>query len=326
MMRNYPHIVALMLAVITAVLPLCAVEDQPEFFSDVNTRQIAVEALVVEISEEYTRNLGLIWNLNRNEESNAGNNLSAIDARFPFLTEPVSVPVFSDIGTAGNYTLGSVSAFPGLGLKLNGMDIGMGRLSANLRGLLQTGKAEVRAHAIAVALHDTLVTIETVDEIPFQDVKYEKDRSNLDVSFEKVGVRLSAKPQIKDLRKRRLVIDINEVNLSSVTGFVSLQNVSRPIFAKSSANTIIEMTSGETFVLGGFKTKRDVISEAGIPYLRAIPYLGYLFKRERKVVENKDILFFITPYLLDPMVSPIYPYDFQHARFLQIKDVPVRYE
>ena len=293
---------------------------------DVNTRQVAIEAMVVEISEEFTRNLGLSYTLNRNEDRAAGNNLKAVDVRFPFNPDLVKVATFTDASNSQGYDVGFDQQLPGLGLRLSGMDIGMGRFSANLRTLLLSGNAEVRAHTIAVALNNTPVIIETVDEVPFQDVKYDKGLQRLDVSFEKVGVKLRSKPLILDLQKGRIQLDIEELDLSSVSGYVTLQNVNRPIFAKSSANTTVEMTHGETFILGGFKIKREVVKESGIPFLRRIPLLGYLFKSEKKVQENKDVLFFITPYLLDLSASPILPYDFEHGRFLQIRNTPVNFE
>jgi len=319
------------------VIPIClffsflcgggVLAQAPDFESDLDTRQVAIEALVVEINEEYTRNLGLSYTLSRDDAKGQGNNLKAIDVRFPFNPDLVSVPTFGKIGDTGDYGIVRSAQFPGVGVKLNGMNIGPAKLSAGLRALLNEGHAEVRAHAIAVALHNTFVTIETVDEVPFQDVKYDESRNmtRLDVSYERVGVKLKARPIIKDLKKGRITLLINEVNLSSVSGFVTIQQVSRPLFANSSANTTVEITNGETFVLGGFKTKRDVVTESGIPLLRRIPILGYLFKSQKKVQENKDVLFFITPYLLRPGTSPILPFDFQHGKLLELKGTPVKY-
>jgi len=293
---------------------------------DKNKRHIAIEAMVVEVSQEYTRNLGLSYTLNRNEDVAPNNNLKAMDVRFPFNPDLVNVPTFSDADNDQGFDLGNTQQLPGLGISLSGMDIGMGTFSANLRTLLLSGNAEVRAHTIAVALHNTPVVIETVDEVPFQDVKYVKGQHRLDVSYEKVGVKLRATPKIMDMAKERIELDIKELDLSSVSGYVTLQNVNRPIFAKSSANTCVKITNGETFILGGFKIKRDVVKESGIPFLRRIPILGYLFKSEKKVEENRDILFFITPYLLEPGTSPILPYDFLHGEYLQIKNSPVTFE
>ncbi len=317
--------VILLLLVLLGTIPVSSALAQ-DIRDDVQTRQIAIEAMVVEINEEYTRNLGLTYTLNRNEQNAPGNNLKAVDVRFPFNPDLVKVPTFSDATGDPGYIVGFDQQLPGLGLRLSGMDIGMGQFSANLRTLLLSGDAEVRAHTIAVAMNNTPVIIETVDEVPFQDVRYDKGQQRLDVSFEKVGVRLRSSPTIIDLAKGRIQLDIEELDLSSVTGYVTLQNVNRPIFAKSSANTTVEMTNGETFILGGFKIRREVVKESGVPFLRRIPLLGYLFKSEKKVQENKDVLFFITPYLLEPSASPILPYDFEHGRFLQIRNTPVSFE
>jgi type IV pilus assembly protein PilQ len=327
MKRLNSHFCLVVLASLFALLVLSsAAAKAPAKSRDIDKRHIAVEAMVVEINEEYTRNLGLSYTLNRNEDRAPNSNLKAIDVRFPFTPDMVSVPTFNDANNNMGYILGTSQQLPGLGFRLSGMDIGMGSFSASLRALLLSGNAEVRARTVAVALHNTLVTIETVDEVPFQDVRYDKGLSRLDVSYEKVGVKLKAKPKILDLAKERIELQIDELDLSSVTGYVTLQNVNRPIFAKSSANTRVEINNGETFILGGFKIKRDVVKESGVPFLRRIPILGYLFKSEKKVQENKDVLFFITPYLLDPGVSPILPYDFQHGQFLEIKNIPVQYE
>jgi type II secretory pathway component GspD/PulD (secretin) len=321
------HFYHLVLAPVLTLLFLSSGAAKPPYkIQEIDKKHIAIEAMVVEINEEFTRSLGLGYTLNRDEGRAPNSNLKAIDVRFPFTPDMVSVPTFNDANNSMGYVLGTTQQLPGLGFRLSGMDIAMGRFSASLRALLLSGNAEIRARTIAVALHDTPVIIETVDEVPFQDVKYDKGQSRLDVSYEKVGVKLKAKPRIMDLAKERIELEIDELDLSSVTGYVTLQNVNRPVFAKSSANTRVEINNGETFILGGFKIKRDVVKESGIPFLRRIPILGYLFKSEKKVQENKDVLFFITPYLLDPGASPILPYDFQHGGYLQIKNIPVKFE
>jgi type IV pilus assembly protein PilQ len=65
-----------------------------------------------------------------------------------------------------------------------------------------------------------------------------------------------------------------------------------------SINTTLMVKSGETFVIGGITTEIDTENEQGIPLLRNIPLLGWLFKSRYKKVEKTELLIFITPTVL----------------------------
>jgi type IV pilus assembly protein PilQ len=68
-----------------------------------------------------------------------------------------------------------------------------------------------------------------------------------------------------------------------------------PSISKREASTEVMVQDGETTVIGGIfeSTKSD--SELGIPWLRNIPLLGWLFKRESTSDQNRELLIFITP-------------------------------
>ena len=65
-----------------------------------------------------------------------------------------------------------------------------------------------------------------------------------------------------------------------------------------SITTTLMVKSGETFVIGGIKTEIDTKSEQGVPLLRHIPLLGWLFKARYKKVEKTELLIFLTPTVL----------------------------
>ena len=65
-----------------------------------------------------------------------------------------------------------------------------------------------------------------------------------------------------------------------------------------SINTTLMVKSGETFVIGGIKTEIDTENEQGVPLLRHIPLLGWLFKARYKSVVKTELLIFITPTVL----------------------------
>ena len=65
--------------------------------------------------------------------------------------------------------------------------------------------------------------------------------------------------------------------------------------------TEFTMKSGETAVIGGLTHTEEVDAEDGIPYLRAIPWIGkWLFGSTTKVKTQEDILVFVTVGEVDP--------------------------
>jgi type II secretory pathway component GspD/PulD (secretin) len=204
---------------------------------------------------------------------------------------------------------------PGLGLSLVGMNVGSQVVSARLRALLDEGEATVRTRPIAVALNKTRTQIMAADEIPYQDAR---TNVGLDVKFEKVGVKMSITPEIVSLRPGVATLEVANLEVSSVANFVTTANTDRPIFNRSHTNTKVTLAEGETFVVGGLKTRRSVTYKERIPILGSIPLVGLLFSSQSTVERNRDVLFFITPSILAPGENFLLPYDFKNQQALGI--------
>ena len=54
---------------------------------------------------------------------------------------------------------------------------------------------------------------------------------------------------------------------------------------------------GETIVLGGILKDTSQDSESGVPYLKDVPVLGWLFKNQRVQKDFEELMVFITPRL-----------------------------
>jgi type IV pilus assembly protein PilQ len=61
------------------------------------------------------------------------------------------------------------------------------------------------------------------------------------------------------------------------------------------ANSNVLIKDGETIVLGGIFRNTSTDQESGIPYLRSVPALGWLFKRNLKTTHHEELLVFLTP-------------------------------
>jgi general secretion pathway protein D len=83
----------------------------------------------------------------------------------------------------------------------------------------------------------------------------------------------------------------------SVSEFIAFQN-NNPITADRSASTLVTVGSGKTIVIGGLIKESDIETDSGIPLLKDIPLLGYLFKNKTTTKERTELLVFLTPEIL----------------------------
>jgi type IV pilus assembly protein PilQ len=56
--------------------------------------------------------------------------------------------------------------------------------------------------------------------------------------------------------------------------------------------------SGDTVVIGGIYTEDEATTEDGIPGLRRLPLLGWLFKARSTSLNKTELLIFLTPTVL----------------------------
>ena len=272
---------------------------------------VAIDAAIVEMGENSTRDLGIDYTYNRDENISPNSIFEGLFVNFPYTPDLVLVPDFQD--TESGQNVGYISRFPGLGINLTGMNTNRGIFEANFRALLESGKAEIISQPTAVSVDGEIVEIETTDKIPFQDVKFDKHGNpRVEVSFENVGVKLFVTPTIVGEKRDKIKLNIKELEVSGVSTYYTIKSVSRPVFVRSTAQTEVVLNNRETLILGGLKSERDRTIENRIPIIGRIPILGYLFKNQKRTKEKTDVLFFITPYILLEGENPKFPPDFLH--------------
>jgi type II secretory pathway component GspD/PulD (secretin) len=94
----------------------------------------------------------------------------------------------------------------------------------------------------------------------------------------------------------------------AANGLISLQiDGSLSVFVTSTGseyatdtNTIttqVNVQDGQTLIIGGLIKREETESEGGVPLLRLIPVLNYLFKRVSKEMEYFETVLYITPHI-----------------------------
>lgn len=78
-----------------------------------------------------------------------------------------------------------------------------------------------------------------------------------------------------------------------------------PVTAERVYNASLQVNSGYTLAVGGLEKSTDLRGTGGIPVLKDIPGLGYLFKNKTRNRNRSNLIIFITPYVIDdPAKTP----------------------
>lgn len=108
----------------------------------------------------------------------------------------------------------------------------------------------------------------------------------------RVGITLSVVPQVS----RDGFILLNIRVKSSSLGTQSAGSVIPDELSREAVSNVL-VRDGETVVIGGIMKDSQQASESGVPYLKDIPVLGWLFKRIREQKDFEELMVFITPRL-----------------------------
>ncbi len=114
--------------------------------------------------------------------------------------------------------------------------------------------------------------------------------------FEGAGITLNISPSISSNNYLRLNISLE------VSRFLSAfdpNGVTPGPIATRTISTQVTMPGGHTMVLGGVIEDQESVSNSGVPFLKDIPILGWLFKTQATEDRKTNLYFFLTPHILD---------------------------
>lgn len=171
-------------------------------------------------------------------------------------------------------------------------------LQVYIRSLVEKGKARIWANPSIWTLSGQEASINVVTEDRFRDERYNSNTGRYESSGAPItidsGIKLKLKARV--VNKKEIILEI-EPEVSSATG--SFSSDSLPQTNTRSAKTIIKAKNNETIKLGGLiQTKQDT-AQSKAPVLSAIPLIGDLFKGEKTIEHTSELVFYITPSILD---------------------------
>lgn len=123
--------------------------------------------------------------------------------------------------------------------------------------------------------------------------------------YENIGIQLNVIPQVSNDEYINMIV---HPAVSSIDGYeqgvVSTSAGSGaltryPVLKVREAQTQVLLKSGDSAVIGGLQSERNKKSEYGVPLLKDIPLLGYLFKRTTTDREKIELLIFIKASIIE---------------------------
>ncbi len=235
---------------------------------DTVTRQVEIVARMVDVDNTAAQNLGIDWTL----------------ANLHSTSEGVS-------GSAGVHEALTTSS----GSVKFGMIRSFGNLDATISALEQTNQARIISNPKITTVNNHKAKILVGKEIP---LIVQDQAGNPVTQLQKIGITLEVTPYIN--QDDRITMDLHP-EVSDLSEQATVQG--GIIITTTSADTRVMVNNGETAVIGGLIRTDETRFQEGIPILRSIPVLGALFGHTEIQKEDRQLLIFVTPRIVEPVAA-----------------------
>ena len=267
-------------------------------------RQVLIEVLVAEVTLTDDTRLGIDWAV-RAGRFNAANVNTGPAGGLPTSAPPppgnsaLSLPQ----GVAGLAALGP------WGAGLTAFTFASDQFIAMLNALASENKLNIVSNPHVMTSENKKAVINVSDSVPIITSQQTSAISspgtlpgggtsttittggvNQTVEYRDAGVILTVTPRIGE--KGTVALDVKQ-EVNSVGENQPPTN--SPTFKKREAETSVVLLNNQTLVLGGLIQDKVTLDDRGIPLLKKIPVLGYLFGFTERKIEKTELLLLITP-------------------------------
>ncbi len=231
---------------------------------DKPARQIKISAQLLEIYTTDDFELGVDWTVSGTSTPNADRSITQTGDQ------------------AGNRVTDKFLTYS-LGAVQRGWSV-----DAIISTIVAEGKGKIIAHPEITTIENMEARIQMGSKVP---IKQYDEAGNVVIKFEQVGTILKVTPHI--------TAD-NQILMHLIPERSTYQpDPAGVIINTNNAETNVVVNNGQTAVIGGLTTQDEVESEQGIPILKDIPLIGLLFKYKSKTSENRDLVIFVTPTIVE---------------------------
>ena len=242
--------------------------------------QIRLEAQIIEINSDYTKNLGIqYWSQTPGSNSNSG---SSSDNPNNNIT----------VGTAGLFYGGEDFSSS----RKHGGWLGshVANVNVTLQALINEGKARILSRPSITTMSGKTANILIGGRIP---IPVSDGNGNVSIDWHEYGVKLNIEPVVDSEDKITSKVHA-EVSTLDYSHGVKIDSFSVPGIATREAESEVNVRSGMTMAIGGLINSEDAKIVSKIPLLGDLPIIGRFFRHTSNTRDKRELIILITPTLV----------------------------
>ncbi|MBR7801641.1 type IV pilus secretin PilQ [Undibacterium sp. FT137W] len=267
--------------------------------TDIATKQVVIEARIVEADNKFSRNLGAklgfadLRGLKGGDTGFqiSGNQRAAVTGNYLGVGEQTGQARITEKSFVPNTQFVNLPAAGIGGLDAGSLAVSLFSAAANrflnleLSALEADGDGKIISSPRVVTADQTPAHIEQGQEIPYQIATLSGGTA---IYFRKATLSLDVTPQITPDGTIILNVDVHKDSRGEETR-------GGPVINTKQVKTNVLVENGGTVVLGGIYTQEERADVTKVPFLGDLPLFGNLFKSTGKTNNKTELLIFITP-------------------------------
>jgi Flp pilus assembly secretin CpaC len=245
---------------------------------DKPARQIYIEGLVLEISDEGLKELGVQWDIKKGDQSLSLGSISPI------------IPGGSALSFLRDTTL----------------NVSPSQIMARVNALVTSNKAEILSRPSVITLDNRQATIRVGTDIPVATSKDSGTTGSSRVSFDfryiPTGILLNVRPRLsEDANELSMLIDatvsatVPGQDLKVVDPVTRITLTSAPTIATRRVQTYARIRDNMPLIIGGLVNRNTTTVTGRVPILGDIPFIGALFGHTSAGTTTREVIIVLTP-------------------------------
>jgi len=260
---------------------------------DIPRRQILVEALIVEVSTDISREIGMEWRLTNSIDDDGITTIGGTSLPVGGGTSPLQTTATNPLALPPGLAMGIVDGT----ITWGGATIA--NIGALARAMEGTSGINVLSTPHLLALDNEEAEIIVGEERPFLKSSQTTDTNAIirTYEFKDVGLTLRIVPRTTD--NNQVILKIFQETRS----FIAESDIGAVTTSKRQTKTTIRVGNKQMVAIGGLLKKDRMDLTTAVPCLGDIPLFGHLFKSIKTSSEKTNLMIFITPTIIPDINS-----------------------